>query len=187
MELEKKIGCMQGCLTAVGIFIAAMFGVLILISFSIKGCVSEINKGDGNAAINKNRPVDEKGFKYREQWSAGVNSQDAAKVVRIRLSGVITRELTGSVFSGGVDAASAIGARNRIRAAKYDKDVKAIILEIILRAAKLRCRTLFGMNLRSLSHLRQTVWYLLTLWIWHVQADIMLQLPQIIFMRCPLR
>jgi protease-4 len=130
MEVEKKIGCMQGCLTAVGIFIAAMFGVLILISFSIKGCVSEINKGDGNAAINKNRPVDEKGFKYREQWSAGVNSQDAAKVVRIRLSGVITRELTGSVFSGGVDAASAIGARNRIRAAKYDKDVKAIILEI---------------------------------------------------------
>ena len=78
MEVEKKIGCMQGCLTAVGIFIAAMFGVLILISFSIKGCVSEINKGDGNAAINKNRPVDEKGFKYRDSEEAYV-SEDGGK------------------------------------------------------------------------------------------------------------
>jgi protease-4 len=130
MEVEKKIGCMQGCLTAVGLMIAVMFGILILISFSIQGCIKEINNSDKSALINKNRPVDELGFKYREQWSAGVNSDDAIKVVRIKLSGAISRELTGSVFNGGIDAASAVGARNRIRAAKNDKSVKSIILEI---------------------------------------------------------
>lgn len=130
MEPEKKIGCMQGCLASVGILIAAFFGVLLLFAFSIQGCVKEFNNDDNKASVNKNRPVDELGHKYREQWSAGVNSDKASKVVRIKLSGVITRELTCSIFNGGIDTASAVGARNRIRAAKNDNAVKAIILEI---------------------------------------------------------
>lgn len=130
MDPQKKIGCMQGCLAAVGIFIAVMFGVLILFTISIQGCVKELNKADKKSQTEKGRPVDECGYEYTEQWSAGVDDKDAAKVVRIRLSGVITRELTDSIFGGEADAVSAIGARNRIRAAKNDKDVRAIILEI---------------------------------------------------------
>ena len=130
MEAEKKIGCMQGCLAAVGVLIAVMFGILILITLSVQGCVRELNNVDTKSLVNKNRPIDELGYKYREQWSAGVNSDNAVKVARIKLSGVITRELTGSVFNGCIDAVSAVGARNRIRAAKNDNAVKAIILEI---------------------------------------------------------
>jgi protease-4 len=117
-------------LAAVGVLIAVMFGILILITLSIQGCVRELNNVDTKSLENKNRPIDELGYKYREQWSAGVNSDNAVKVARIKLSGVITRELTGSVFNGCIDAVSAVGARNRIRAAKNDKAVKAIILEI---------------------------------------------------------
>lgn len=130
MENEKKIGCLQGCLMSVGIFISAVFGILTLLVLSIRGCGQEYAKLDLNSSGSKNRPVDECGHLYSEQWSAGADGDDAAKVVHIKLHGVITRETGRTIFGGEFDATSAIAACDRIRAAKADKDVRAIIIEI---------------------------------------------------------
>lgn len=131
MDTQRKIGCMQGCLTAVGIFIAVVFGILGLIVFGVQGCGKELGKMNNlNPQSGGDRPVDECGHAYNERWSAGVDGEDAAKVVRIRLQGVITRESGRSIFGGELDASSAMSVRDRIRAAKADKDVRAVIVEI---------------------------------------------------------
>jgi protease-4 len=130
MDAQKKTGCMQGCLLSVAIFIASVFGILILFSVALNGCVSRIGNPEMFDKADYSSPSDDCSDRYTEEWCAGVDSENAAKVVRIRLSGVIDRDLGGSLFNAEGDASSATGARNRIRAAKSDADVKAIILEV---------------------------------------------------------
>ena len=111
---------MQGCLASVGVLIAVMFVILTFITVSIHGCVKEFNNVDKTALENKDRPIDELGYKYREQWSAGIDSKDAVKVVRVKLSGVITRELTGSVFNGDIGIIKAIDPQMETLTVVYD-------------------------------------------------------------------
>lgn len=128
VDTQKKIGYLQGCLTSVGIFMVGVFGVLILIVSCIQGCGKVLNEMDLNSQPDNGRPVDECGHTYTERWSAGVDGADAAKVVRIKLQGVISRESVGSMFSGELNGAMA--AKDRIRAARADKEVRAVIIEI---------------------------------------------------------
>ena len=62
---------------------------------------------------------------FMEQWSYG---QGSAKVVRIAMNGVISREASGGWFDAGVDPVSAV--LSEIRAARHDDEVEAIIMEI---------------------------------------------------------
>lgn len=131
MDSEKKIGCMQGCLSAVVIFVALVIGVLAMIILGLRGCDKKLTEMDSRLQGDKNWPVDEVGYKYKEQWSAGVNKDDALKVVRISLEGVISRESDKNLgIFKEIDASSAVVVRDKIRAAKYDENVKAIIIEI---------------------------------------------------------
>lgn len=131
MDPQKKIGCLQGCLSAVAILIALIIGIVVLIILGLRGCDKKLSEMDSRLQGDKNWPVDVMGGKYKEQWSAGVDKADALKVVRISLDGVISRESDKNLgIFKEIDASSAVVVRDKIRAAKCDENVKAIIIEI---------------------------------------------------------
>jgi protease-4 len=129
MKLERKVGYFQGCLSAFCIFIAVLVALAALFMFGIRECLQMADASAKKMMSTRDRPADEQGDEYTEVWSAGSNDKKAVKVVRIALTGEIRREAVATLFNPVADQ-SAAAVRNKIRAAKSDKSVKAILIEI---------------------------------------------------------
>ena len=124
METNTKIGCMAGCLASIGIFTIGSFLFVIIMSFVIKGC-SEM-QADSQDAIAL-APQDANQFK--KVWLSGDGDEDAAHVLKIRISGVMSSKIDRPVF-GTVDDTSAPTALRKIKSAIDDESIRGLYLEI---------------------------------------------------------
>ena len=124
METNTKIGCMAGCLASIGIFTIGSFLFVIIMSFVIKGC-SEM-QADSQDAIAL-APQDANQFK--KVWLSGDGDEDAAHVLKIRMSGVMSSKVDRPVF-GAIDDTSAPTALRKIKAAIDDESIDGLYLEI---------------------------------------------------------
>jgi protease IV len=110
----------------------AAFWILIILLAIALGFSIFMNIGMGvallvtapSASYSEDRPNDEFPV-FEEEWSYGTGD---VKVVRMELTGVITRESEGGLFQSPYDKVEDL--IRAIRAARHDEEVKAIILEI---------------------------------------------------------
>ena len=93
METNTKIGCMAGCLASIGILTIGAFLFVIIMSFVLKGCAEM--QADSMDAIAL-APQDANQFK--KVWLSGDGDEDAAHVLKIRISGVMTSKIDRPVF-----------------------------------------------------------------------------------------
>lgn len=124
MDTNTKIGCMAGCLVSVGIFIGVAFLFSIVMAFAFRGCME---MPDDSADAFALAPQDANQFK--KVWLSGDGDEDAAHVLKIRMSGVMSSKIEQSVF-GAIDDASAPMALRKIKAAVNDESIKGLYLEI---------------------------------------------------------
>ena len=124
METNTKIGCMAGCLVSVGIFIGVVFLFSLIMAVALRGC-SEM-QADSQDAIAL-APQDANQFK--KVWLSGDGDEDAAHVLKIRMSGVMSSKVDRPVF-GAIDDTSAPTALRKIKAAIDDESISGLYLEI---------------------------------------------------------
>ena len=124
METNTKIGCMAGCLASVGILTIGFFLFVIIMSFVLKGC-SEM-QADTQDAI---AIVPQDSNQFKKVWLSGDGDEDAAHVLKIRISGVMTSRIDRPVF-GTIDDTSAPTALRKIKAAIDDESIDGLYLEI---------------------------------------------------------
>ena len=124
METNTKIGCMAGCLASIGIFTIGSFLFVVIMSFVIKGCAEM--QADSQDAIAL-APQDANQFK--KVWLSGDGDEDAAHVLKIRISGVMSSKIDRPVF-GTIDDTSAPTALRKIKAAINDESIDGLYLEI---------------------------------------------------------
>lgn len=124
METNTKIGCMAGCLASVGILTIGFFLFVMIMSFVLKGCAEmQADTQDAIAIV----PQDLNQFK--KVWLSGDGDEDAAHVLKIRISGVMTSRIDRPVF-GTIDDTSAPTALRKIKAAIDDESIDGLYLEI---------------------------------------------------------
>ena len=124
METNTKIGCMAGCLASIGILTIGAFLFVIIMSFVLKGCAEmQADTQDAIAIV----PQDSNQFK--KVWLSGDGDEDAAHVLKIRISGVMTSKIDRPVF-GTIDDTSAPTALRKIKAAIDDESISGLYLEI---------------------------------------------------------
>ena len=115
---------MAGCLASIGIFTIGSFLFVIIMSFVIKGCAEmQADTQDAIAIV----PQDSNQFK--KVWLSGDGDEDAAHVLKIRISGVMTSRIDRPVF-GTIDDTSAPTALRKIKAAIDDESIDGLYLEI---------------------------------------------------------
>lgn len=110
---------------------AAYWIFIILLAIAL-GVSIFMNVGMGLALLvaaptltdTSDQPIDEFPV-FEEEWSYGTGS---VKVVRMELTGIITRETETGLFQAPLDEVEEL--IKAIRAAKHDDEVKAIILEV---------------------------------------------------------
>ena len=124
METNTKIGCMAGCLVSVGIFIGVVFLFSLIIAVAFRGCAEM--QADSQDAIAL-APQDANQFK--KVWLSGDGEEDAAHVLKIRISGVMSSKIDRPVF-GTVEDTSAPTALRKIKAAIDDESIVGLYLEI---------------------------------------------------------
>ena len=115
---------MAGCLVSVGIFIGVVFLFSLVMAVALRGC-SEM-QADSQDAIAL-APQDANQFK--KVWLSGDGDEDAAHVLKIRMSGVMSSEVDRPVF-GAIDDTSAPTALRKIKAAIDDESISGLYLEI---------------------------------------------------------
>ena len=124
METNTKIGCMAGCLASIGILTIGAFLFVMIMSVVLKGCAEM--QADSMDAIAL-APQDANQFK--KVWLSGDGDEDAAHVLKIRISGVMTSKIDRPVF-GTIDDTSAPTALRKIKAAIDDESISGLYLEI---------------------------------------------------------
>ena len=124
METNTKIGCMAGCLASIGILTIGAFLFVIIMSFVLKGCAEM--QADSQDAIAF-APQDANQFK--KVWLSGDSDEDAAHVLKIRISGIMSSKIDRPVF-GTIDDTSAPTALRKIKAAIDDESIAGLYLEI---------------------------------------------------------
>lgn len=115
---------MAGCLVSVGIFIGVVFLFSLIMAVALRGC-SEM-QADSQDAIAL-APQDANQFK--KVWLSGDGDEDAAHVLKIRMSGVMSSKVDRPVF-GAIDDTSAPTALRKIKAAIDDESISGLYLEI---------------------------------------------------------
>ena len=115
---------MAGCLASVGILTIGFFLFVMIMSFVLKGCAEmQADTQDAIAIV----PQDSNQFK--KVWLSGDGDEDAAHVLKIRISGVMTSKIDRPVF-GTIDDTSAPTALRKIKAAIDDESIDGLYLEI---------------------------------------------------------
>ena len=115
---------MAGCLASIGILTIGAFLFVIIMSFVLKGCAEmQADTQDAIAIV----PQDSNQFK--KVWLSGDGDEDAAHVLKIRISGVMTSRIDRPVF-GTIDDTSAPTALRKIKAAIDDESIDGLYLEI---------------------------------------------------------
>ena len=115
---------MAGCLASIGILTIGAFLFVMIMSFVLKGCAEM--QADSMDAIAL-APQDANQFK--KVWLSGDGDEDAAHVLKIRISGVMTSKIDRPVF-GTIDDTSAPTALRKIKAAIDDESISGLYLEI---------------------------------------------------------
>ena len=115
---------MAGCLASIGILTIGAFLFVIIMSFVLKGCAEM--QADSMDAIAL-APQDANQFK--KVWLSGDGDEDAAHVLKIRISGVMSSKIDRPVF-GAADDTSAPTALHKIMAAIDDESIDGLYLEI---------------------------------------------------------
>ena len=115
---------MAGCLASIGILTIGAFLFVIIMSFVLKGC-SEM-QADTQDAI---AIVPQDSNQFKKVWLSGDGDEDAAHVLKIRISGVMTSRIDRPVF-GTIDDTSAPTALRKIKAAIDDESIDGLYLEI---------------------------------------------------------
>lgn len=115
---------MAGCLASVGILTIGFFLFVIIMSFVLKGC-SEM-QADTQDAI---AIVPQDSNQFKKVWLSGDGDEDAAHVLKIRISGVMSSKIDRPVF-GTIDDTSAPTALRKIKAAIDDESIDGLYLEI---------------------------------------------------------
>ena len=124
METNTKIGCMAGCLASIGILTIGAFLFVIIMSFVLKGC-AEMQADSMDAAALAPQNANQ----FKKVWLSGDGDEDAAHVLKIRISGVMSSKIDRPVF-GTVDDTSAPTALRKIKAAIDDESITGLYLEI---------------------------------------------------------
>ena len=115
---------MAGCLASVGILTIGFFLFVMIMSFVLKGCAEmQADTQDAIAIV----PQDSNQFK--KVWLSGDGDEDAANVLKIRISGVMSSKIDRPVF-GTIDDTSAPTALRKIKAAIDDESIDGLYLEI---------------------------------------------------------
>lgn len=133
MEDKVAKGIGFGCIIAVAVLILGTLAFTLVCGLMMNGCVkasaiaqkelNELEQDDGET-----RP--EEPGRFDKVWVSGSSDRLAPKVLRIKLSGVITdRQESNGLFSMEDDT-SAPAALKRIRAATRDKSIAGILLEV---------------------------------------------------------
>ena len=118
--MNKYNGCLIGCLGAIAGFVAFFFGIVALIWL---GCyavehrlVEDDDSGDAIPERDKIRKM---------AWVSGDGDDDDPKVLRVKISGVIS-EAEDDLF--GREKSSAAAALKKIRSATRDCDIQGLYL-----------------------------------------------------------
>ena len=118
--MNKYNGCLIGCLGAIAGFVAFFFGIVALIWL---GCyavehriVEDDDSGDAIPERDKIRKM---------AWVSGDGDDDDPKVLRVKISGVIS-EAEDDLF--GREKSSATAALKKIRSATRDCDIQGLYL-----------------------------------------------------------
>ena len=115
---------MAGCLASVGILTIGFFLFVIIMSFVLKGC-SEMQADTQDAIAIVPQDLNQ----FKKVWLSGDGDEDAAHVLKIRISGVMTSRIDRPVF-GTIDDTSAPTALRKIKAAIDDESIDGLYLEI---------------------------------------------------------
>ena len=116
MDAEK--GCFFGCLGMIagaGVIFAGMVALLWL------GCIALALGEDG--ALGTDRPEREK--RPDKIWVSGKGGEDAPKVLRVKIDGIIS-DAQDDIF--GRERSSAMAALKKIRAATHDDEIRGLYL-----------------------------------------------------------
>ncbi len=129
MEENTKKGLMMGCLTSTVIMILCIFAILALFGFMMRGCVEVANEKQGGSALMPEQAAPEKETNYKKVWIAGDGSKTDPKILRIKLSGVITPAVNTGIFDIEEDTSSHT-ALLKIKAATKDESIRGLWLDV---------------------------------------------------------
>ena len=115
---------MAGCLASIGILTIGFFLFVMIMSFVLKGC-AEMQADSMDAAALAPQNANQ----FKKVWLSGDGDEDAAHVLKIRMSGVMSSKIDRPVF-GTVDDTSAPTALRKIKAAIDDESITGLYLEI---------------------------------------------------------
>lgn len=132
MEANTQKGFMLGCLSSVAIVVALFLFLFVLMTLAMRGCSQMVVDANAEETLAESRygeqqPRDEKPFK--KVWLAGRGDATAPRVLKIRLHGVISSSPDRTFFKPSEDT-SAPTALRKIRAAKKDKSIRGLYLDI---------------------------------------------------------
>ena len=115
---------MAGCLASIGILTIGFFLFVMIMSFVLKGC-AEMQADSMDAAALAPQNANQ----FKKVWLSGDGDEDAAHVLKIRISGVMSSKIDRPVF-GTIDDTSAPTALRKIKAAINDESIAGLYLEI---------------------------------------------------------
>ena len=118
--MDAKKGCMIGCLgmiAGMGVIIVGVVAVLVL------GIMAMDLRSEGDDTFGTVRSEREKTGK--KIWVSGEGEEDDPKILRVKISGIIS-DMQEDLF--GRERASALSALKKIRAATYDDEIQGLYL-----------------------------------------------------------
>ena len=118
--MDAKKGCMIGCLGMI-----AGMGVIVvgIMAFIVLGVIAMDRGADGDDTFGTIRSEREKTGK--KIWVSGEGEEDDPKILRVKISGIIS-DMQEDLF--GRERASALSALKKIRAATYDDEIQGLYL-----------------------------------------------------------
>ena len=127
MSGSTQKGCLIGCLSSIGILMGGIILIIAMIACCMRGCANMVNSDLFEEEIANKRPLDESPF--RLAWLSGDGDEESARILKIRLRGVISESIEYSIFNPTEDT-SAPSALRKIRAATKDDSIDGIYLDI---------------------------------------------------------
>jgi len=124
--MDKKTGCLVGCLGMIAAVMAIPAGLVVLVLILAVAASSSINF-DESASIAFGSDIPESGRPMQKVWIGGEGDEGSPKILRVKIDGVIA-DVPEGLF--GREKASAISALKKIRAATKDDDLRGLYLVI---------------------------------------------------------
>ncbi len=121
-ENNTSSGFAKGCLATSLIVMSIMLGISFLLNL---GLITAFVAKEGIASSISSDKAEDEFPQFTEKWSYGSGD---VKVVRIPISGIISRDKTDGLFSEQMDMTET--TLRQIKAAQNDEDIAGILLEV---------------------------------------------------------